>query len=311
MGRTTKDGSVLIRPFQSQTSYTVFHNILLDVIMPELSANSWKCLTLIVRRTIGWGKDSETLSYEQFRLGTGIQSDSTIRAALMPLQQQNYIIVTIAKRPNNGEEWQPNSYKLNTALQVRVVFDQSTGMFQRVKNLEIDAEKNECDSGNFSGNFSGDSPTTVSVVRPATETVVRRTTETVVDRTTETVENRRNKKKQSSVVAVEINKENKATAPKKNEIAPLHPKAAADHREISDFLLQHGCDPGQTNKYASEFINLLGVDALAATRLNWPENGFNGANKPFGVFITNMRAFIANRSEKTVSHAEWAEMTKE
>jgi hypothetical protein len=102
-----------IRPFDPRVNYTRFHNYLLDVIMPELRPNSWKLLCFIVRKTTGWHKDAEQLSYSQLRNGTGIKSDPTLSAAIKDLVELGYITILTY-------EWEANTYSLNTTIEITV-----------------------------------------------------------------------------------------------------------------------------------------------------------------------------------------------
>jgi hypothetical protein len=105
-----------IRPFDPRVNYTRFHNYLLDHIMPDLKPNSWKLLCFIVRKTTGWHKDAEQLSYSQLRDGTGIKSDPTLSAAIKDLADSGYIFV-------QKDDWEANTYTLNTTIEITVDSD--------------------------------------------------------------------------------------------------------------------------------------------------------------------------------------------
>jgi phage replication O-like protein O len=81
-----------IKPFADQGHYTEAHNLLFDYIMPRISANAFKVLCLILRRTKGWGKASDAISYAQIKDGTGIKSDATISRAIGELLEMNCIL---------------------------------------------------------------------------------------------------------------------------------------------------------------------------------------------------------------------------
>ncbi|KAA3639428.1 MAG: hypothetical protein DWP95_10300 [Proteobacteria bacterium] len=53
-------------------------NAFVDVIMSDISGNAVKCYLLIVRKTVGWGKEKDRISVSQFRKYTGISKDGTI-----------------------------------------------------------------------------------------------------------------------------------------------------------------------------------------------------------------------------------------
>lgn len=104
---------MLIQPFaQTGDNYTTFTNYMLDIIMPELPANAWKALCYIYRKTVGWNKESDELSYTQIASGTGIKSSATISEALKVLEAKQYIIKT------PGDKWDTVTYKINLALEI-------------------------------------------------------------------------------------------------------------------------------------------------------------------------------------------------
>jgi hypothetical protein len=80
---------VTIQPLAVSKKLTKFSNDVIDHIMPRVSPNAWKVLTVIVRQTVGWVEDRQTMkrkdwdeiSYSQFSARTGIGSSETIRRA--------------------------------------------------------------------------------------------------------------------------------------------------------------------------------------------------------------------------------------
>jgi len=104
-----------IKPFIEQSFFTVFNNAVLDQVMPELSPNAWKCLCLIIRKTIGWHKISDEISFSQIKEGTGIKSNHTIISALDDLVKNGYIIVHKSKG-----QWSTNKYILNLEFEISV-----------------------------------------------------------------------------------------------------------------------------------------------------------------------------------------------
>ena len=132
-----------IRPFDPRVNYTRFHNYLLDCIMPDLKPNSWKLLCFIVRKTTGWNKNAEQLSYSQLRDGTGIKSDPTLSAAITDLADLGY--VSIVKGT-----WEANVYTLNTTIEITVEdiaptivsIDTKRKDIKKVKETYLRAQKN-------------------------------------------------------------------------------------------------------------------------------------------------------------------------
>lgn len=103
-----------IKPFADEDGYTPFSNYLLDMVMPTLPANAWKVLCFIIRKTRGWQKDTDRLSYSQIETGAGIGSSATVSTAIKALLDKNLIV----KVP--GSAWKPMGYQLNSALEIEV-----------------------------------------------------------------------------------------------------------------------------------------------------------------------------------------------
>jgi phage replication O-like protein O len=100
---------VTIFPFADPNSkYTMMDNFLFDCIMPLVKPNAWKILCLIIRKTRGWHKTSDQISFSQIKAGTGISSDETVNNALKQLVKKGYIL---AKK---GGQWDATVYAINT-----------------------------------------------------------------------------------------------------------------------------------------------------------------------------------------------------
>lgn len=98
-----------IKPYQDPTkNYTPVHNAFFDVIMPDLKPTSFKVLCFIFRKTHGWHKAVDDISFSQIKTGTGIKSNHTVIAALKELSDKGHIITVI-----HEEQWQSNSYAIN------------------------------------------------------------------------------------------------------------------------------------------------------------------------------------------------------
>lgn len=70
------------KPLQEHGHYTEVHDALFDKIMPVCPPNAWKVLCFVLRKTRGWQREGDRLSYAQIRKGTGIKSDATINQSL-------------------------------------------------------------------------------------------------------------------------------------------------------------------------------------------------------------------------------------
>lgn len=83
--------------------------------MPNTSPNAWKCLCFIIRKTKGWQRLSDSLSFSQIKEGTGIKSDPTVTKALKEIEDSGYILVD-----RHGGQWDSNTYTLNVGLEIEV-----------------------------------------------------------------------------------------------------------------------------------------------------------------------------------------------
>ena len=65
------------KPFEPP-KHTQFSNVAIDKIMREVSPNAWKIITVAIRKTYGWHKDSDVISLSQFQEIAGIGSRQTV-----------------------------------------------------------------------------------------------------------------------------------------------------------------------------------------------------------------------------------------
>jgi hypothetical protein len=101
--------SNVIYPFADPNiKYTMMDNYLFDHIMPVVKPNAWKILCLIIRKTRGWHKATDQISFSQIKAGTGISSDETVNNALKQLVGKGYILAT------KGGQWDATAYAINT-----------------------------------------------------------------------------------------------------------------------------------------------------------------------------------------------------
>ncbi|MFV0576024.1 MAG: replication protein [Vibrio sp.] len=66
-------------------------NSVIDDLMAHMSPNSLKCYFFVVRKTTGWGKESDCISETQFLEKTGIKNVKTLRTALAELCKMGLI----------------------------------------------------------------------------------------------------------------------------------------------------------------------------------------------------------------------------
>lgn len=108
----------IIKPFSRQGHFTIFDNFILDEIMPQLGPNAWKVLCFIIRKTIGWQKDNDSLSFSQIKTGTGIKNNTTVSKALNDLE--DFELGALIKRRRFDQAWTSNNYSLNRELAINV-----------------------------------------------------------------------------------------------------------------------------------------------------------------------------------------------
>lgn len=111
-----------VLPFNRHGNFTAIDNAVFDVIMPSLGSSEWKVLSFILRKTIGWHKMADRISYKQIQEGTGLASPSTVSRALKNLIEENIIVKQAADNP-----WEADFYGLNVNYSVtEIVVDSAT-----------------------------------------------------------------------------------------------------------------------------------------------------------------------------------------
>ena len=92
------------KPFEPP-KHTQFSNDAIDYIMREVSPNAWKIITVAIRKTYGWHKQSDVISLSQFQELTGIGSRSTLVSAIKEVTDKKILV-----RRKNGISYE---YELN------------------------------------------------------------------------------------------------------------------------------------------------------------------------------------------------------
>ena len=105
-----------VKPFARQGHYVVFDTALLDYVMPGISHTAWKILCYIIRRTRGWQKDHDKISYRQIKKGTGIKSDTTVSSGLKLLVSDKKIVLA----QGSGDKWTAYTYGLNADFELEI-----------------------------------------------------------------------------------------------------------------------------------------------------------------------------------------------
>jgi hypothetical protein len=81
-------------------------NAFVDELMMNISGNATKCYLLIVRKTVGWGKEKDRISVSQFMEYTGIKKDETI--AKLTKELSDFGLIKIFKKKGKLNEFSLN-----------------------------------------------------------------------------------------------------------------------------------------------------------------------------------------------------------
>lgn len=102
-----------VKPFaKPEQEFMMMHNSIVDTIMPLCSNTEFKVLIAIFRKTRGWDKDVDRISYSQLMEMTGIKSSATISKATTGLQKKGMIVM------QSGDVETANSYSLNVEYSI-------------------------------------------------------------------------------------------------------------------------------------------------------------------------------------------------
>ena len=98
-----------IKPFDNAGGYTTFDNAVIDHVMPKCKPNTWKVVCATIRKTIGWNKESDSISLTQYMKLTGIKNRTTLLEALNDALELGFITRvpyrnTFAYQINKGYE---------------------------------------------------------------------------------------------------------------------------------------------------------------------------------------------------------------
>jgi phage replication O-like protein O len=76
----------------NQPNYTQCPNVFFDEILKELSGSETKVFCVIMRKTFGWQKTKDRISYSQIMEMSGIVSKATISEAIKNLEAKGFIV---------------------------------------------------------------------------------------------------------------------------------------------------------------------------------------------------------------------------
>ncbi|RYX80117.1 hypothetical protein EON83_29980 [bacterium] len=134
--------------FAESGHFTAMHNALFDWVQPRLSLSAWSVLCVIVRRTRGWGKKYDAISYEQIKQATGIKSTATISKALTELLSEFPFGKPLLRRQRSCERSascrEATRYALNPRFELEA---DSSGGEQEPPVTDAESEPPHLDSG--------------------------------------------------------------------------------------------------------------------------------------------------------------------
>ncbi|MBW8034861.1 MAG: replication protein [Planctomycetes bacterium] len=109
-----------IKPFEKVGKYTTFENQIIDWVMPLCRPHSvWKVVTFVIRKTIGWHKEEDEISFSQIMQGTGIASRGTTDKAIKKAIDLGFIKRKAkGKRASSTKGPMGYLYKLNRDFQL-------------------------------------------------------------------------------------------------------------------------------------------------------------------------------------------------
>lgn len=107
-----------MKPYFQPSNYTQVPNEVFDVLMKELSPNEFKILMVIVRKTIGFHKQTDRIPFSQFMEATGIKNRTTLSENLKKLKEKEIIFGTesVPCRYGLNADWYGNRTKTGTEI---------------------------------------------------------------------------------------------------------------------------------------------------------------------------------------------------
>jgi phage replication O-like protein O len=133
----------------NKLNHTQLSNDFIDNHMKNLSGNASKIFIAISRKTIGWHKDTDKISFSQLLDITGIKSRDTLNKAIKELEIYNIIKVSRVQKTNQ--------YEINYFDEsVQKLYQDSTETVPKIANIGTETEhtketiketkqKKECD----------------------------------------------------------------------------------------------------------------------------------------------------------------------
>jgi len=129
------------KPF-ADPEYTQVSNDALDYVLPVCSPACWKLLSAIIRKTKGWHKAEDELSYSQLELLTGM-ARATVAEAIKEALEAGYIE---RKRAGVSFEYSLNKdFELQTSSEIELVqeLNQTSSEIEPIPVQKLNTQKKE------------------------------------------------------------------------------------------------------------------------------------------------------------------------
>jgi len=112
-----------------EKEFMIIPNALFDIVFPTLTASEWAILCFILRKTRGFQKEYDKISYSQIIGGTPIKSKGTVSRCIKSLQERRLILKTT---DDLGQCY----YKPNANFAIKVVDAEPEETASAVQNLD-------------------------------------------------------------------------------------------------------------------------------------------------------------------------------
>lgn len=131
---------------QKEDGYTPVANDIMEALAGiRISGEEWQCLCVILRKTYGWNKPTDSISLSQFVELTGIKKSNICRALNRLLSKK---ITTVIKKDNgcteyalqkDYEKWEPLSKKITLSKKIMPVIKKDNGEIydKSTENVDI------------------------------------------------------------------------------------------------------------------------------------------------------------------------------
>ena len=123
----------IIRPFEGVGYFTSFPNDAIDYVMPICKPNTWKLVCLVIRKTIGFHKKEDEISWSQFKELTGMASYETLSNALNDAVEMGVFL--------KNDKTHTHTYKLNKRYEYRIGDEKDTKTVSKKDTKTVDTKE--------------------------------------------------------------------------------------------------------------------------------------------------------------------------